>query len=93
MPDLTDKVTVRIENYYSDGHESKHEVEVEFNNAVYSVFSDDDIEEWFQDVVFDHTGDGHGDGSHGKLGSCYVATVLKAETYPELVGKNTEWVD
>jgi len=86
-----DTVTVKIQNYYSDGHESTHEAEVVFNNAVYSVFSDDDIDEWFQDVVFEHIGDGHGIGND--LGSCLVATVIKAETLPELVGKNNEWID
>lgn len=81
-------VTVKIENAYSDGHESEREVEIEGPAEFYA----NDLEEWFMEVVYEHTGDGHGDGSHGKLGSCYVATILKADDLA-LVGKNFEWAD
>jgi len=73
------KVIVRIENAYSDGHESEAEVSVAAPHG--------DIEEWWQDEVFPHTGDGHGvDG----LGSYYKATIIRADK-KELVGQSMEW--
>jgi hypothetical protein len=75
------KVAVRIENWYSDGYESKSEVVLDYDGG--------DLDDWWQDVVFEHTGDGHGvDG----LGSCYTATIIRAED-PKLLGENTEWID
>jgi hypothetical protein len=75
------KVTVRIENWYSDGHESKSDVVLDYGG--------EPLDDFWQDVVFPHTGDGHGiDG----LGSCYTATIIAADD-PQLLGENTEWID
>ena len=72
-------VIVRIENAYSDGHESQTDVPVRAPGG--------DIEEWWQDEVYPHTGDGHGvDG----LGSYYKATIIHADE-EELVGLSMEW--
>jgi len=77
-------VTVRVENAYSDGHESQREVVVPAPG--------DDIELWWEEIVFPHTGDGHGIDS--SLGSHYEATII-ATNDPDLdqhlVGLSTEW--
>lgn len=82
------KVKVKIENAYSDGHESTSEVELDLPDGV--TPDSQELDDWFTDVVFDHTGDGHGIDS--SLGSCYTATIVAAED-PKLVGATTEWVD
>jgi hypothetical protein len=74
-------ITVKIENAYSDGHESKHEVLVEPPTGA--------LDEWFEDVVFPHTGDGHGIGGGG---SCYVATIIACDD-AALLGETYEWID
>ncbi len=77
-------VKVRIDNAYADGHESTHYVEIPTPTVPLS-----DLDEWFADEVFEHTGDGHGaDG----MGSCCVATIVAADRV-ELVGKSYEWAD
>jgi hypothetical protein len=75
-------VTVRIENSYSDGHESKSEVLLPPPEG--------DLTQWFEDVVYPHTGDGHGIGKD--LGSCHVATIIAADD-AALLGENCEWTD
>lgn len=75
-------VTVKIENVYSDGHESQHEVLLPAPTG--------DVEEWFEDTVFEHTGDGHG-ATHD-VGSCYTATIIAADS-PDLLGQTYEWID
>lgn len=73
-------VTVRIDNAYSDGYESSslHELEVPAGA---------ELEEWWEEVVWPLTGDGHGAGV--KLGTCYTATIVAGD--PELVGESQEW--
>jgi hypothetical protein len=75
-------ITVKIENTYSDGHQSTSEVLLHPPTA--------DLDEWFQDVVWPHTGDGHGVDSD--LGSCYTATIIATDD-PALLGKSYEWID
>jgi len=75
-------VTVRIENDYSDGHHSERTVVVADPGR--------DLDEWFNDVVFNETGDGH--GADNDLGSCYTATIVHASD-GKLVGKSYEWTD
>ena len=75
-------VTVRIENTYSDGHESMREAMLPAPNGA--------LDEWWQEVAFPETGDGH--GIEGRLGSCYTATIIKADN-PALVGLSEEWTD
>ncbi len=78
-------VTVKIENDYSDGHHSESEVELETPSFTY-------LEDWWQDVVFEYTGDGHGNGDNGKLGSCYTATIIKTDD-PVFLDESFEWID
>jgi hypothetical protein len=76
-----DRVTVKIENTYSDGWHSEA--------IVRAVPPCGDLDEWWNDVVFQRTGDGHGEDG---LGSCYTATVVAADD-AELIGKSYEWID
>jgi len=77
-------VEIRIENAYSDGHESVHIAKV----AEPASLSERDLEDWWQDVVFPKTGDGH--GQHHSGGSYYQVTVIKADT-TALIGQTHEW--
>lgn len=74
-------LTIKVENAYSDGHESEqtHEVEIERFLG----------EEALWERLFDYTGDGHGDGRD--VGSLYTVTVLECAELPELVGLSNEW--
>lgn len=74
------QVTVRIENYYPDGHESTFLLEVPGPTSA-------DVEEWWWEVVFPYTGDGHGIGG---MDAVYVATVTDADA-GDLVGQTREW--
>ena len=76
---------VRIENTYSDGHESATEVWL----SPPTGSSAEELEGWWQDEVFEHTGDGH--GADGSLGSRLTATVLSGPGH--LVGQAFEWSD
>lgn len=78
--------TVKIENSYSDGHESKREVLVE---APPEGCDDDDLTAWFEDKVWPETGDGHGTDS--SLSSYYLATIIAADR-EDHVGQWYEWV-
>lgn len=81
------KITVKIENAYSDGWESKSEVVVDAPDDLGWMGG---LEDWFQDAVYPHTGDGH--GADNDLGSVYVATIIAADE-PGLVGVKYEWSD
>lgn len=76
-------VRVRIENVYDDGHESDRTVDLDE--------PDDSLDDWWDEVVFPETGDGHGIGKD--LGSWYGATIVEAQGRPELVGLTYEWSD
>lgn len=73
-------VKLLMENAYEDGHESKRTVDVPAPVG--------DIDDWWDRVVLDETGDGHGVGND--LGYCYTATILEADD-PVLVGEAYEW--
>lgn len=75
-------VIVKIENDYSDEHHSEHTVELPAPTT--------ELDEWWEDVVFPHTGDGHGIDFDG--GSCYTATVIDGDR-KALVGATHEWID
>lgn len=77
-------VKVKIENAYSDGHESERVATV----ADPAGMDDVTLDGWWEDVVWDETGDGHGVGR--RLGSCCTATVIEADV-PGLVGQSREW--
>lgn len=87
------QVTVKIENSYTDGHESESEVQLDPPEAL----DDESIDAWFDEAVFQHTGDGHYtdvyDRTGERLGSCYIATVTDAPNLPELQGRTYEWLD
>jgi len=76
------KVRVKIENAYSDGHESE-------TVELVSAPPDDPemLDAWFSDEVYQFTGDGHGIDFDG--GSCYTATVLDGKW----AGHTYEWID
>ena len=77
------KCKVKIENAYSDGHESEHTVELDEPTGL-------NLDKWFDRIVYEYTGDGH--GADNDLGSCYTATIIESND-PELVGKSYEWND
>jgi hypothetical protein len=82
-PCMARNVQVFVENAYSDGHGSTHEA------WVAAPQDPDDLEDWWQDEVFEVTGDGHG-AENPKLGSYYKATIIAAGV-ESLVGLTCEW--
>ena len=76
------ELTIRVENAYSDGHESQRVQTVEVEPFT-------DIEELWEQLQ-EFTGDGHGTDS--SLGYCYEVTVLTCPQRPHLVGLSNEWV-
>jgi hypothetical protein len=85
-------IKVRIENDYSDGHRSVQEIDVAAPRISESDWLDGSwtvaVEEWWEEVVYEHTGDGHGIDVDG---SCYTATIIEGD--PALVGLSNEWTD
>jgi hypothetical protein len=75
-------VEVKIENDYSDGHHSECVVELELPDDMLIA----DLDDWFNEVVFPKTGDGH--GADEDLGSCYTATILTGK----FTGCENEWL-
>ena len=74
-------VVVKIENDYEDGHHSE---------SIHALPAPSgDLDEWWEEVVYPNTGDGHGVGFDG--GSCYTAEIISGPT--EVLGKSTEWID
>jgi hypothetical protein len=89
-PEPTQHVLVRIDNVYSDGHSSSKRFVVTAPNPVPTIA---DLDAWFEDKVFQHTGDGHG-ADNPDLGSCYTATILGATgDLKRFCGTQHEWVD
>lgn len=94
-------VIVKIENDYSDGHHSEHTVELDSPSCyghrdIHSgeTFhcdgtSDNELADWWEEVVYPHTGDGH--GADNDVGSCYTATIIHGPA--RLLGETTEWID
>lgn len=78
-------VRVRIENTYEDGHESTAEVWLSNPDDTDDALA---IESWWEDVVFDHVGDGHG-AEHPNLGSDHECTIVSGPA--QLVGKTYGW--
>lgn len=97
---MTDKVLIKVENTYTDGHESEKEVLVDAPASA----KPEDVETWWEDVAFNETGDGHYvevyEATGERLGTFYEVTIvevpehlnaaMKGET---LVGQSREWVD
>jgi hypothetical protein len=79
---MTLTLKVHIENYYEDGHESTSDELVEAPGPGES------LEDWWEDVVFPLTGDGHGEN----MNSSYTATIIEADpANAHLVGQSNEW--
>lgn len=75
-------IEVRIENTYEDGHESTH--------IVHLPAPEGDLDSWWEDVVLEQTGDGH--GIDNDLGYCYEATVVGTpKDFEHLLGESREW--
>lgn len=74
---------IKVENTYSDGHESTAEYAVD-SDRVQQINCEEDLE----DLLWEFTGDGH--GSDPSLGCYYTVTVLESDR-PELVGYVAEF--
>lgn len=80
---------IKVENAYSDGHESTLEYDVDDAKVQEYVTHPDfeDVDEALEELLFEFTGDGHGIDSD--LGSYYEVTVLDGE----FAGKTFDWGD
>jgi hypothetical protein len=79
---------IKVENAYSDGHESERTIVVQ---DVEFVDLDDDAEaEEMGDYLYEFTGDGHGIGKD--VGSYYTVTILEAAD-SKWVGRIFDWGD
>ena len=74
-------VRLRITNTYAD-RENSREVYVTNPESLDEL----DLEDWWDDVVWNETGDGLGGDA------CYTAEVLESEKYPTLLGQEREWI-
>ena len=81
-------ITVKVENAYSDGHESTHEVVLQAPDGL--EWDHGALARWFDEDVWPHIGDGH--GADNDLGSCLTATIIAADE-AELLGISKEWTD
>jgi hypothetical protein len=84
-----DVVQVSITSTYEDGHESEVEVWVPAPEGGTMP-----TEDWWQDEVFEHTGDGHGAENPG-LGSFYEATIIRVSDPNDttMCGLSYDWSD
>jgi hypothetical protein len=73
-------VTVRIENAYECGRESSETIDLPNPTGP--------LEDWWEEVIFPCTGDGHPCGSKERCHS--EATILAADD-PVLVGQTMGW--
>lgn len=80
-PVMAVHLTIKVENTYSDGHESEQTHAV----LVDSFLDEEDL--W--DNLYEYTGDGHGVGRD--LDAIYTVTILEAPDHPWLVGLTNEW--
>lgn len=96
-------IKVRIENSYTDGHESESEHVLDTPDLTTEDYtskfcmSEDPVDEWFDQDVHEFTGDGHYtevyEATGERLGSCYTATVVESD-HPQIpVGRSYEWLD
>lgn len=81
------KIKVKIENGYADGFEAVSEVELDAPPV--GIDFEVELPDWFQEVVWPHTGTGTG---RENVSACYLATIVEADGRPELVGEWFEWV-
>ena len=76
-------LVIRVENAYSDGHESDQAYTVEVARSL------DNEQLW--DELYEYTGDGHG-RAHPNLGTCHTVTVLESSQRPDLAGLANEYI-
>lgn len=74
-------LTIKVENTYSDGHESEQVEKVQ-------VEPFEGLEELWEQLR-EYTGDGHGIGRD--VDALYTVTVLESPERPGLVGLSNEW--
>jgi len=79
----TIELVIKVENAYSDGHESEQTRTVE----VAEVLDEDQL--W--DELYEYTGDGHGQ-DRPDLGSCHTVTVVASPHRPDLLGLDHEYI-
>ena len=75
-------VTVSIQNHYEDGHSSEHEITA----PAPADRTEAALEEWFEEHVWPHTGDGHST----TMNAVYSASITRACS-TELIGITHEW--
>jgi hypothetical protein len=80
-PSVAVHLKIKVENTYSDGHESEQVEKVQ-------VEPFEDLEHLWEQLR-EYTGDGHGIGRD--VDALYTVTVLEAPERPELVGLSNEW--
>lgn len=80
-PSVAVHLKIKVENTYSDGHESEQVEKVQ-------VEPFEDLEALWEQLR-EYTGDGHGIGRD--VDALYTVTVLEAPERPELVGLSNEW--
>lgn len=78
---------IRVENGYSDGHESTIEYDVNVTASPATTDLTDESLEAMWDLLWEYTGDGHGIGND--LGWSHTITILDASD-PRLVGLSYE---
>ena len=76
-------VTVELSNTYADGHTSTRLITLP---APHDDIPQGDIEQWWEDVVWPETGDGHQGDAH------YSARIVRADHEPGLLTLSREWV-
>lgn len=79
-------IKIRVENGYSDGHESEAEYTVPHDVVAYALL--DGIDQLW-DELWLYTGDGHG-ADEPDLGWWHQITITEAPDWPELVGQSYE---
>lgn len=84
-------VVVRIDNSYACGRQSDEVHHVPAPALSPSGDEEDDLDEWWEEYVQPHTGDGHPCGEHEH--ALYKATITIAPGRPELVGQTMDWMD
>lgn len=77
---------IRVENTYSDGHQSTLEYDINGGSVAYALLDGIDT---IWDLLWEYTGDGH--DTNGDLGYCHEITIIACDWQP-LVGQREEWL-
>lgn len=81
------KVLVRHKGKYTNGH--SYSRVTKYNLETYVPFGQANFEEWWEELLFNDTGD---NVTESGVGSWYGATIIAADD-ATLIGKSWEWVD